>query len=89
MGDLIQFRPRNAPKVSAHDVQIIGTIPSGAMIIDPRSDIPDHAQIISANGVTLYYTVEPDRDEEFAMDDDNAPCALNPDPFERDYGATG
>lgn len=82
MGELVQFIPRTRP-VEAHNVYVVGVIPAGARIISPGRDIPAGAQVISSNGISIYYMVEQDRDE-FAMDDDTAPCELNLCPFERD-----
>lgn len=83
MGELVQFIPRARPSVDAHNVHVVGVIPAGARIISVNGDIPPGAQVISSNGISVYYMVEKDRDE-FAMDDDTAPCELNLCPFERD-----
>lgn len=82
MGELVQFLPRARP-VQAHNVHVVGVIPNGARIISVGGDIPPGAQVLSSNGISIYYMVEPDRDE-YAMDDDNVPSELNPDPFEED-----
>ena len=87
MSEVLQFRPRVEmgkvlPFRRNADATAIGCIPAGARIVSVTDGQRSQtAQSITGNGVTIFY--EPERDDAavFAMDDDTAPCELNPDPF--------
>lgn len=63
MGELIQFRPRNAAAVEIANVVKLGDVPAGALVV---------AAQVEGHGVTLFYEVER------GQDDDTAPSEMNP-----------